>query len=371
MPIEPKSSESENDFISRCMSIEIKDGKPQDQAYAICKSKYDSYATASVTDNTWSTEAPIKVDLAKISIDYDDTLSTERGKELAKRLIRSGEDLYIISARLEKSGMLKVADELGIPYSRVFATGSNKAKVEKIKELGIEKHYDNNAIVVKDLPGVGQKFKAHKRVIFNEDFDLETVKKYKEAGYKVHIRSARKIKRKDNKVWNKLKSVGLTEDALVFGEVKDLDKRYDYELLMTGEDPILEKLLISGEPADKYRVLRTEVVTSLSEANAKAEELVKSVDLKFVRVLTRYRYTEIPGIPAAKSGSRPFCSKLMVANKLYSAEEIANLPTSHLKDMGLPEDPFQYRGGFYRNPDSQVTTPWCRHQWQVEIVVER
>ena len=103
---------------------------------------------------------------------------------------------------------------------------------------------DNNLEVVRDLPGIGDKFKAHKRVIFNEDFDLETVKEYKEAGYKVHIRSARKIKRRDKKVWNKLQSVGLTEDALVFGEVKELDSRYDYDLLMTGEDPILEKLLM-------------------------------------------------------------------------------------------------------------------------------
>lgn len=84
----------------------------------------------------------------KVSIDYDDVLNTDKGKELAKRLISEGVTLYIISARRDNEGMLGVAKDLGIPESRVYATGSNKAKVEKIKELGISKHYDNNPDVV-------------------------------------------------------------------------------------------------------------------------------------------------------------------------------------------------------------------------------
>ena len=58
--------------------------------------------------------------------------------------------------------MLARADELGIPHSRVYATGSNSAKVEKVKELGIEKHYDNNSDVIKDLPSTGEKFASQK-----------------------------------------------------------------------------------------------------------------------------------------------------------------------------------------------------------------
>ena len=99
-----------------------------------------------------------KIDLAKISFDYDDTLSTERGKKLAQKFIDAGDDLYIISARGDKEGMMSVADELGIPSSRVYATGSNKAKIEKINELGISKHYDNNSDVVDALKGIGMQF---------------------------------------------------------------------------------------------------------------------------------------------------------------------------------------------------------------------
>jgi hypothetical protein len=87
----------------------------------------------------------------KVSFDYDDTLSTRRGKELAKKEIEKGSELYIISARNDKAGMLSVALSLGIPQFRVFATGSNKAKIEKIQELRISKHYDNNKDVIKDL----------------------------------------------------------------------------------------------------------------------------------------------------------------------------------------------------------------------------
>ena len=94
----------------------------------------------------------------KISIDYDDTLSTDRGFKTAQDLIKKGATLYIISARNDKEGMLKRAEELGIPSSRVFATGSNKAKVEKVKELGITQHIDNNADVIKELGDIGKKF---------------------------------------------------------------------------------------------------------------------------------------------------------------------------------------------------------------------
>ena len=95
----------------------------------------------------------------KISFDFDDTLSTQRGQELAQKEIDKGNELYIISARNDKEGMLAIADKLGIPHSRVFATGSNKAKIEKVKELGIERHIDNNSEVISKLPNrIGKKF---------------------------------------------------------------------------------------------------------------------------------------------------------------------------------------------------------------------
>ncbi len=95
----------------------------------------------------------------KVSFDYDGTISTRLGKMLAKKEIQSGSTVYIISARSNASGMYAVADELGIPHERVIATGSNLKKAEKIKELGIDTHYDNNRMVRRLLPkGIGVNF---------------------------------------------------------------------------------------------------------------------------------------------------------------------------------------------------------------------
>jgi hypothetical protein len=81
----------------------------------------------------------------KVSIDYDDTLSTEKGKLLAKRLLSEGKDLYIVTRRREEMlGPVKeVAKELGISVDKVHAT-NGKLKWETIKRLGIQTHYDNN-----------------------------------------------------------------------------------------------------------------------------------------------------------------------------------------------------------------------------------
>lgn len=93
----------------------------------------------------------------KVSIDYDGVLSTESGKEKVKQLLSEGVDIYIISARRDKEGMLGVVEVLGIPASRVYATGSNKEKIAKIKELSIATHYDDNPDVVNELKKVNIK----------------------------------------------------------------------------------------------------------------------------------------------------------------------------------------------------------------------
>ena len=151
--VEPNKGEHQDEFLQRCIKYVIDEGKDSEQAVAICNSLWEQHFAAN-----------------KISFDYDDTLSTQRGKDLAKKLIAEGNTLYIISARAELTGMIQTATELGIPESRVYATGSNKAKVEKIKALGIDKHYDNNPDVIKELGSIGSKFKiAEQFAIVNED----------------------------------------------------------------------------------------------------------------------------------------------------------------------------------------------------------
>ena len=141
MPIpQPTSNESEKEFIQRCMDdSKMKDEYDIDQRYAVCQ---DAFKTKLAGD--------------KISFDFDGTLSTKRGYEKAKQLIKEGAEVYIISARQNKDGMLAKANELDIPVGRVYAMGSNEAKIEKVKELGIVTHYDNNEEVVKALGQIGK-----------------------------------------------------------------------------------------------------------------------------------------------------------------------------------------------------------------------
>ena len=135
--------EDRSDYINRCTEYLINnEGKQPDQAYAICNSKADEdFAVGQI-----------------VSFDYDDTLNTPRGRGLALYELQSGSDVYIISARANKDRMLGLADELGIPRSKVFATGSNRAKVQKIKDLKVVKHYDNNEDVINSLGRIGIQF---------------------------------------------------------------------------------------------------------------------------------------------------------------------------------------------------------------------
>lgn len=81
----------------------------------------------------------------KVSFDFDDTLSTQRGQDIAKRLISEGKTIYIVTRRQESASkeVFKIADELGIPHSRIYFT-NGALKWETIKRLEIDTHYDNN-----------------------------------------------------------------------------------------------------------------------------------------------------------------------------------------------------------------------------------
>ncbi len=140
----PRQGEHKGDYLIRCMDNDkMKNDYPDNmQRYAVCQSIYTQE----------------KMAVKKISFDFDETLNTAEGKELAKRLNETGAQLYIISARDNKEGMYKVADELNIPHFRIYALGTNEVKVFKVKDLGINIHYDNNPDVIKQLPGVGKLF---------------------------------------------------------------------------------------------------------------------------------------------------------------------------------------------------------------------
>lgn len=94
----------------------------------------------------------------KVGFDFDDTLTTRSGTNIAQHRKAKGDTLHIVSARNEVSDdMKRKAELLGIPLSNIHATGSNKAKVEEVISLGLEVFYDNNPDVISELRKAGIK----------------------------------------------------------------------------------------------------------------------------------------------------------------------------------------------------------------------
>jgi len=83
---------------------------------------------------------------SKIGFDFDETLSTQKGQELAKEYISKNDDIYIITARQSDNSkdVYEIADKLGINHSKIYFT-NGKDKYEKVSELNLDKFYDNNS----------------------------------------------------------------------------------------------------------------------------------------------------------------------------------------------------------------------------------
>ena len=142
----PEAGETKDEFLGRCMGEnQMVDEYPeQDQRYAVCNSYY---------------ERKDEFALDKVSFDWDGTLTTAIGKKLLKQELQRGNLVYIISARsLINEEILDLAREFNIPATKIFTTGSNVRKIEKIKELGIVRHYDDNPNVLSELGRIGQRF---------------------------------------------------------------------------------------------------------------------------------------------------------------------------------------------------------------------
>lgn len=135
------------------------------------------------------------------------------------------------------------------------------------------------------------------------------------------------------------------DEASVIGRINTLIDDNVLEEKIDREGLITRKVTRTGEAA----VRRLEPITSF-------------------RVL--YSYEERSGVPAAKSGSRPLCDMLYNADgigqsKLFTRQEIQNISNQ------LGYSVFQLCGGWYRRPGSNIVTPYCRHEWKRNVVIEK
>ncbi|CAB4152678.1 hypothetical protein UFOVP603_20 [uncultured Caudovirales phage] len=81
-----------------------------------------------------------------------------------------------------------------------------------------------------------------------------------------------------------------------------------------------------------------------------------------------YQYREREGIPPLKgNSSRPFCKNLIDLKRVFTRDEIDQI-TARLKANGIDRDVWQYKGGWYHNPETNRNTPSCRHTWFQVII---
>lgn len=103
----------------------------------------------------------------------------------------------------------------------------------------------------------------------------------------------------------------------------------------------------------------------ITSAGAKAMKENKVISLKSL-----YKYALSPYIKGEPDilpddRTRPFCERLLNLKKLYSRKELDDISDR------LGYDVWTRRGGFYTNPNTGETTPFCRHIWQSVTVIEK
>jgi hypothetical protein len=105
----------------------------------------------SIEDKMWSaiskelTEIYHEFAGMRISFDYDDTLTTSKGQQMASRYVAAKDNVFIVTARQQSNGgpVYEMAKKLGIKRENVYFTGG-RDKWQTIKRLRINKHIDNN-----------------------------------------------------------------------------------------------------------------------------------------------------------------------------------------------------------------------------------
>lgn len=111
----------------------------------------------------------------------------------------------------------------------------------------------------------------------------------------------------------------------------------------------------------------------LVEKNARAYEITdkgiekKSEPIKTTTIKTVYKYAKREDAPALKTTSRQFCKDLLLKTaegNHWTFEKLERMEN----EFGM--NVFDYRGGWYTNPNNGETTPYCRHIWKAITIKE-
>ena len=157
-----------------------------------------------------------------------------------------------------------------------------------------------------------------------------------------------------------------TVGEIVIG-LGDIEKNV-LQMLMDGEDAnaiAQANNRTLGEIAKIIDELSTLEVYQKGNVTSLGESVLQEIEAPIAQYEVRYSYQVRIDVPPVKTESREFCTRLMNLNRLYTREEIESI------SQRVDRDVWRYRGGWYTNPDTGRSTPWCRHQWNQQLVIKR
>jgi hypothetical protein len=153
-----------------------------------------------------------------------------------------------------------------------------------------------------------------------------------------------------------------------FADTLSADQNRIIELINNGESyGAIVKAIDKGATYVSKQLIELEKLGMIKgfELTPQGKSNVGNVDFRVV-----YQYRERTDAPPLKEGgtSRPFCKALLAAKKVFTREEI-DMITARLKAAGIDRNVWEYKGGWYTNPNTGVHTPSCRHTF-FQVVIQ-
>jgi hypothetical protein len=150
-------------------------------------------------------------------------------------------------------------------------------------------------------------------------------------------------------------------------QIRDFDKNV-LSLLKKGEDAtsIAKALNTNIEAvATSINQLSTWELYQKGNTTNLGDSLLEDLEIEIAEFEVRYTYKTRTDVPPVQTESREFCTKLLSLNRSYTRQDIDSISTR------VDRNVWNYKGGWYTNPDTQKTTPWCRHEWVQQLVVKQ
>lgn len=108
------------------------------------------------------------------------------------------------------------------------------------------------------------------------------------------------------------------------------------------------------------RLKESGMISENMKPTTKGENIAKASEIPTESFEVRYEYVKRDGISGDTiiPTSRDFCRELVSLGRAFTKEEI------DMVSSRIGYDVFTLRGGYYHNPQTDQTTPFCRHVWR-------